>query len=90
MHATHNQKDRNSKMLTRQIAQLASSRTSSEEEYAVSIKDFEIIFSDKPVFTCPILSPRASSSCPEPIIYSQQKLGNPKDNKQINEAILTS
>jgi hypothetical protein len=55
-------------MLTRQIAQRSSSRISFEEEYVVSIKHLEITFSDKPVLTFPILSPRASSSCPETIV----------------------
>jgi hypothetical protein len=51
-------------LLTRQIAQDVSSWALSEEWHLVSTKHFENTSSGNPVLTIPILSPRASSSCP--------------------------
>jgi hypothetical protein len=82
-------KETGSKMLTRQIAQRSSSRISFEGEYVVPIKHLEITFSDKPVLTFPIISPRASSSCPKPIIYINRNWDNPKDSKGI-DVVITS
>lgn len=77
MHANTNQRDGGGKMLTRQIAQRASSMVTFADQ-DVTIKHFDITLSDKPVLTFPILSPKSSSSCPEPTTYRERKLGKPK------------
>ena len=57
--------------------------------YVVPIKHLEITFSDKPVLTFPIISSRASSSCPKPIIYINRNWDSPKDSKGI-DVVITS
>ena len=57
-------------LLTRQIAQDVSSWALSEEWHLVSTKHFENTSSGNPVLTFPIVSPRASSSCPGDIADS--------------------